>query len=207
MSTREELLKAACRHFGEGGYGSTPLSAIAGTCGIKTPSIYAFYKNKDALYLAAFRHVLESHYLFLKRAVEAKKDAPPEEQLFSILRGLVDFHDQETELTQFYKQAYLVPPHHLKAEMDETFRHYDRLLSALVDGILQRLIDEGIVAKGNRQAVLSAWFCLMDGIFLEMFYYPKEELDERLCMIWKIFWDGLKNSRTDDRSDSQCKNL
>ncbi|MCL6442449.1 MAG: TetR/AcrR family transcriptional regulator [Alicyclobacillus sp.] len=194
MSTKDALLAAACKHFGEGGYNGTALAVIAQSCGIKTPSIYAFFKNKDHLYLEAFRHVLKSHYAFLKTRMEAAEDWPAEDRLYSVIRGLVDFHEQEVEMTSFFKQAYLVPPHHLKAKMNDMFCEHEKLLTDLLTNLFHRLMEEGAIAKRDIQALLAAFFCLMDGVFLEMFYYSKEEFHNRLQMIWPVFWDGLKNS-------------
>jgi AcrR family transcriptional regulator len=203
LSTKDALLMAAYKHFGDGGYNGTPLSAIAASCGIKTPSIYAFYKNKDHLYLEAFRHVLKSHYAFVKKKAKAAEGLSAEEQLFSVIKGLVEFHEQEVEMTRFFKQAYLVPPQHLKAKMDELFRQHETFLSGLLTDLFQRLMKEGAIAQRDTETLRAAFLCLMDGVFLEMFYYPKEEFHRRLHMIWSVFWSGLTNSN--QRSGAEWK--
>lgn len=50
--TANRILEAALEHFAESGYEGAALSDIARQVGIRTPSIYAHFKNKDDLFLS-----------------------------------------------------------------------------------------------------------------------------------------------------------
>src|SRR3954453_2198318 len=76
---REHVLDAAIAEFAESGYHAASTTAIAKRAGISQPYIYALYRNKQDLFLAAYRHVAERIRIRLVAAAEGADD--PEEAL------------------------------------------------------------------------------------------------------------------------------
>ena len=72
---REHLLDAAVAEFAESGYHAASTTAIARRAGISQPYIYALYRNKQELFLAAYRQVAERTR---EQLVAAARDAGPE---------------------------------------------------------------------------------------------------------------------------------
>jgi AcrR family transcriptional regulator len=100
---REHVLDAAIAEFAARGYHATGTTAIAGRAGISQPYIYALYRNKRELFLAAYRHVSERIRTRLIDAAEG--EAEPEERLRAMgeaYLGLIA--DREDVLFQL--QAY-----------------------------------------------------------------------------------------------------
>ncbi|MNN54770.1 hypothetical protein D3C81_1696040 [compost metagenome] len=60
------------------------------------------------------------------------------------------------------------------------------------------IFDEGMVKgeirKQQADSLLSAYYCLLDGIAMQMFFYEQEEFERRLKDIWDIFWAGIKQT-------------
>jgi AcrR family transcriptional regulator len=56
---REHVLDAAIAEFAASGYHAASTTAIARRAGISQPYIYALYRNKHELFLAAYRQVAE----------------------------------------------------------------------------------------------------------------------------------------------------
>jgi len=56
---REHVLDVAIAEFAASGYHAASTTAIARRAGISQPYIYALYRNKHDLFLAAYRHVAE----------------------------------------------------------------------------------------------------------------------------------------------------
>ena len=83
---RGRILSAAAALFGERGYASTSLRAIAGAVGMTPPALYWYFPSKQAILQALLRHML---FDFLE-AVEADVVGPaPEDKLRQFVRAHV----------------------------------------------------------------------------------------------------------------------
>jgi AcrR family transcriptional regulator len=71
---REHVLDAAIAEFAASGYHAASTTAIARRAGISQPYIYALYRNKHDLFLAAHRHVAERIRARLVAAAESADD-------------------------------------------------------------------------------------------------------------------------------------
>jgi AcrR family transcriptional regulator len=71
---REHVLDAAIAEFAASGYHAASTTAIARRAGISQPYIYALYRNKQELFLAAYRQVAERIRDRLVAAAEAAGD-------------------------------------------------------------------------------------------------------------------------------------
>ena len=71
---REHVLDAAIAEFAASGYHAASTTAIARRAGISQPYIYALYRNKHDLFLAAYRHVAERIGARLVAAAESADD-------------------------------------------------------------------------------------------------------------------------------------
>jgi AcrR family transcriptional regulator len=59
LSTRERLIAEASRRFAQYGFEGASIGSIATDAGIRKASVYYFFANKAALYLAVVDHVLQ----------------------------------------------------------------------------------------------------------------------------------------------------
>src|SRR3954466_9575529 len=76
---REHVLDAAIAEFAAQGYHAASTTAIARRAGISQPYIYALYRNKQELFLAAYRQVAERIRSRLVAAAEGAEE--PEQRL------------------------------------------------------------------------------------------------------------------------------
>jgi len=71
---REHVLDVAIAEFAASGYHAASTTAIARRAGISQPYIYALYRNKQELFLAAYRQVAERIRARLVAAAEGAAD-------------------------------------------------------------------------------------------------------------------------------------
>ncbi len=57
------------------------MAEIAQLVGIKKPSLYAHYQNKEALFLDVFENEIEDYLLFVQHRISEKRAQPVKEQL------------------------------------------------------------------------------------------------------------------------------
>jgi AcrR family transcriptional regulator len=191
--TRSRILNTALREFALKGYEGTPLSDIAKGVGIKTPSLYAHFRSKEALFLSVFDEVLAERLATMRRLVASLADRPAEEQLLQILQlscscsaeGHVD------EKLTFLKRMTLFPPHFLEGEMKERFLASELQQSQLLQPIFSEAVERGRIRPIPMEKLLASYYCLLDGCFLQHCYYTPAESSRRLRMAWQVYWQGI----------------
>jgi AcrR family transcriptional regulator len=140
-SPRDEIIRAATRLFAEQGYAKTTMKSIAEAVGLRQPSVYYWFRNKEELL-----HATASINRFSAAVVAAlrKSGAGPSQKLYRLLYedtkhicllGPLDYHQVESV-------AYQRPE-----EFSEFWTDY----RTLFDGIVE-LIDAAMVSSEFRHS-------------------------------------------------------
>ncbi|MNW62380.1 hypothetical protein D3C74_405060 [compost metagenome] len=66
--------------------------------------------------------------------------------------------------------------------------------AAFYRAIFEEGMNSGEIRRQHTESLRSAYYCLQDGIAMQMFFYSQEEFGRRLKDIWEIFWAGIKQT-------------
>ncbi|WP_195269623.1 TetR/AcrR family transcriptional regulator [Eubacterium sp. 1001713B170207_170306_E7] len=158
--TRERIMAAAMREFGEKGYSAASLNAICGA-GIPKGLLYHNFKNKDALYLACVAKSFSALTAYLR-----------EKDTGSDLRGYMDarlrFFQENEYATRLFFEAILQPPEPLKKEIKDLQKDFKALNLALY----QKMLSSLTLRQGVSEADALAYFSLMQDMFNGYFSSP-----------------------------------
>src|SRR5271169_3981844 len=86
--TRRQILRAALKHFANGGYAATSVQQIVDTARVSKPALYYHFKDKAALFAALVYDAHDMRYRVLYDAVVPGDPLPL--QLERILVALFD---------------------------------------------------------------------------------------------------------------------
>jgi AcrR family transcriptional regulator len=103
-STAERILDAAEDLFAAGGYSATSLGEVADRVGIRSPSLYNHFRNKEALYAAVLERLLIE---FTGPLEELRAGPVTRERLFHWLETLVRQHHANPNLARLLQHAAL----------------------------------------------------------------------------------------------------
>jgi AcrR family transcriptional regulator len=102
--TAERILDAAEDLFAEKGYSATSLGEVADRVGIRSPSLYNHFRNKEALYSAVLERLLETFGAPLAKL----QDSPiTRERIYQWLETIVRMHHQRPNLARLMQHAAL----------------------------------------------------------------------------------------------------
>ncbi|WP_426451434.1 TetR/AcrR family transcriptional regulator [Paenibacillus sp. S-38] len=189
------LKEAALRLFAAGGYDAVPLSEIAREAGIKTPSIYSHFKSKDDLFLAVFEDCLQEHSRRMRALLGRLEGRTVEEQLFTILRDVSRTYLLSDEGMTFLKRTMLFPPLSLQETLRGRFAATEQELNALLLRLFLRGMEEGILRPEAPEDLAASFYCMLDGSFLQQFYYQPDEYAHRIEAVWRIYWKGISTAK------------
>lgn len=102
--TAERILDAAEDLFAEKGYSATSLGDVADRVGIRSPSLYNHFRNKEALYSAVLERLLEA---FGAPLAELRGGTITRERIYAWLETIVKMHHQRPNLARLLQHAAL----------------------------------------------------------------------------------------------------
>ncbi|MEM0955542.1 MAG: TetR/AcrR family transcriptional regulator [Pseudomonadota bacterium] len=104
LSTADRILDAAEDLFAERGYTATSLGDVADRVGIRSPSLYNHFRNKEALYLAVVERLLHAFVAPL----DALRGKPlTREHVLEWLEATVRLHHARPNLARLVQHAAL----------------------------------------------------------------------------------------------------
>ncbi|WP_077720236.1 TetR/AcrR family transcriptional regulator [Novibacillus thermophilus] len=192
--TRQNIKQAALNLLAAHGYEKTTLSAIAKEVGIKAPSIYSFFESKEALFVEIYRDLLDEHFMQLKQLITSNEGKAPEKRLKHLLKGILSYHVHHPKESRVLLQLLLFPPEFMQDEIERLFIEKEEMQRKLLMEIFTDAMNENVVRKQAMDDLIASFFCLMDGLFLELFYYGEDVLMGKLEQIWQVYWTGLTTS-------------
>lgn len=185
------LLETALKHFAEEGYEGASLSKIAEEVGIKKPSIYAHYKNKDDLFMSALHYSMESQKTQMASYFNLSCHQPLEKVLSGYFHWFAKETDENVQMKFIIRTAYF-PPLKLEKEvgqlfdpfLDDMHRHLTRLLR-------ERERHQKVLYEDDYSKAALAFLTIAEGTMTELVYSGQEQYEKRFEAIWPIFWRGL----------------
>lgn len=140
-STADRILDAAEDLFAEKGYSATSLGDVADRVGIRSPSLYNHFKNKEALYQAVLDRLLED---FSAPLAELDSGPVTQDRVMQWLETIVRQHHANPNLARLLQHAALSGGPHTNELIDRLFRPMFQPASNLQDGNLSLLEDAGL---------------------------------------------------------------
>jgi AcrR family transcriptional regulator len=189
--TAHKIKTAALRLFAEKGYDATPLSEIANTVGIKTPSLYAHFSGKEDLFRAVFEDVLEEQLRRIEALKQEIVQCPVHDKLYRIWQDACRAYFLSEMHMTFLKRSMLFPPRALQEELRERFAVTEDVLSAILTAIFNEGMDSGLIRREQTGDLLASYYCLLDGAFIQQFYYTSLNLEQRMNSVWRMYWQGI----------------
>ncbi|WP_158095148.1 TetR/AcrR family transcriptional regulator [Gottfriedia luciferensis] len=191
--TKDKILAVALALFSKNGYEGTSLSEIARAVGIQKPSIYNHFKSKEEIFLTIYENILWLHVKKVEELIKEIQELTAKEQLYQILhltfQYYIEFEDQST----FLNRAVFFSPESLKEELHKQFMESEEAMSTILRSVISKGINNGEIRAENVEDFVMSFYCLIDGIFIELSYYGAEKMKPRISNIWRNFWYGLKN--------------
>ena len=107
-AARRHILRAALKHFADGGYAATSVQQIVGDAKVSKPALYYHFKDKAALFEALVNEAHDGRFRVLEEASAKARDIRG--QLCAMLVALFGHFHKNRELTRIaFSTAYAAP--------------------------------------------------------------------------------------------------
>ncbi len=125
LQSRQKIMEAALREFGENSFAEASLNTICKEGEISKGIIYHYFKDKDDLFLACVKECFSALTDYLNEHMEMEGDTEQVLRQYFDLR--MDFFKQNPVYLKLFCSAVIMPPSHLVEGIAEIKKDFDSL--------------------------------------------------------------------------------
>ncbi|WP_432362095.1 TetR/AcrR family transcriptional regulator [Sporosarcina sp. UB5] len=178
------MINAAIKQYALHGYHGATMRKIADEVGIKPPSIYFFFKNKEELFVAAFQQLLDNHFEEMRCIVKENEDKPVEQIFTAMIQGIVSHHKGDMEGTDAYISLVTSPIKEISTYLYNHMIRYNEWLVTTLESLLQ--VEYPNISSSEMDRIVKKFVLIGNGVFWGVKLYDDEDLKEQVVLANQI---------------------
>lgn len=182
--TALRLQEAALARFSIQGFDATSMNEIARDVGIKKPSIYAHFRNKDDLFLSLIPLVIGKELEHARNTLRGGVDIKL--QMLLYLKGIQERYEQSNSVGFLLRNLFMPPAHLYEAIMTPLHAFMDELENIIRMAITQSPFMSP-TAPLDAETLTITFMSVIDSLQSELLYGGPEKYQRRLEAIWSVF--------------------
>lgn len=191
--TINKIKSTSLELFALKGYEGTSISDIAKAVGLQKSSIYTHFNSKEELFLTIFNEVINDFISDIEKLSSQIKHYSVKEKLYAIFYYFCESYKIRKYKNLFLNRAMIFPP--ISSENLKTkYMTYEQTNNKILIPIFEEGVKSGIIKDNKPKELIAAFYCLVDGFFIESHYYVEQEYKSRINLVWNIFWTGITNN-------------
>lgn len=183
--SKDKLIDAALLHYSKYGYDGATMRKIANEVGIKPASIYFFYENKETLFIAAFKKLLNAHFDMMQTTLEKHKNQSIDQIFIALLKGIVMHHREDMESTTAYISLVTAPIPEIKTYLQEHMETFGKWLENELSTLLTNNFQN--IETKEIERVVQQFNIIGNGLFWGVSIYDETTVNEQLLLAEEIF--------------------
>lgn len=136
MQSRQKIMDAAFKEFGDKSYGEASLNTVCKDGDISKGIIYHYFKDKDELFLACVKECFDALTVHLTEHVPLE-GGQPEQVLRQYFDTRMVFFEQNPAYLKVFFSAVIMPPKHLTQAIAEIRKDFDALNVTVLTSLLK----------------------------------------------------------------------
>ena len=181
--TANSLKRIALTAFAQKGYDAASLQEIADGVGIKKPSIYAHFENKESLFLSVLEEVTADFVFHWRSLSETTAGESPEIRLRALFLGMIDYFTDDSEKIAFWVRAWVFPPTSLEATVLDCMKNAYIGFTHEIAAILREGVAAGTVREEHVDEMVTSFFALIHGYLIRVISFPEGHSGERAAYL------------------------
>lgn len=190
MDKKQEIIEAAFELFCEKGYHLT-LSEIAHAVGIKTPSLYSHFNNKDEILELMIHEEIYRYYRLLDDKIIEIEPMNIKDAMKNLFVFFMDYFSEYKRL-RFWRTIPLIPNDQLRNTSSRLIKEKDsqykqKLLAYFMEGVYDGELKPDVTAS-----TLHLYLCMIQGVLDAMLLYPNDYQDNIFAEeVFEAYWEGI----------------
>ncbi|WP_368901282.1 TetR/AcrR family transcriptional regulator [Oceanobacillus oncorhynchi] len=187
---QKKLIDAALKQYALNGYHGATMRKIANEVGIKPASIYFFYKNKEDLFIVAFKQFLDNHFDKMKSILNEKREEPAQNIFSAMFEGIADHHKGDMEGTDAYISLVTSPIPGISQYLYDHMKRYNEWLVASLDSILRNSYPQ--MQSDEIDRIIKQFVLIGNGVFWGIKLYDGADFEEQIMLASQLMQSLLE---------------
>lgn len=196
---KEEVLKIAFYLFAEKGY-QLSMAEIAERVGIKTPSLYSHFKNKDEIIYLMVKKLVADLFDQMSRALDESQELGCGQAMKNVFFTSMRVNDYDR--LRVYRRLPFIGKEDIRDRCIGIMREREVSFIGRLVGVIQKGIQTGEIHETVEGGIITLFMAMLQGnLDGKLLYINHENIEEFFEKSWACYWDGIR-SRT--ISDCEC---
>jgi len=192
--TKNHILTQALNIYAEYGYDKMTLALIAQNVGIKKPSIYAHFSNKDEIFLVLLEQQFKEFNNFLDHKILNICTTYDKETLHGeIFKRIILYIIEDPILKKFWHRIFFNPPINFKKNIKVKLEGFaEKFINSMIN-TFKLDIHNYKSREEMKITIIDSFIAYIFGIISLMIYNDKTITLDELEVFWNIYIYGLES--------------
>ena len=198
MDRKEEILEAAFNLFSERGC-RLSMADIAEQVGIKTPSLYSHFKNKDEIIYLMIEKLVDELFDLIVKTFNESKSLGCEETLKNIFFTAMRFNT--IKRLKVYRRLPFIENDSLRRRCVGVMRERESDFLGKLYTLIQEAVQNGEIYEATKDGVLTLFMAMLQGnMDGKLLYQDFENVETFIKKSWVCFCRGIRR-----RTETDCE--
>lgn len=148
IKTKEKIVYAAFKLFLENGYEATNIRDICKEVGIKSSTMYFYYKSKQELFFYIYDDTIQDYINYLRSVEIANLDIPLVEKLYLLLKRKMEYYASDISKRKFILRYHLFPPEEISNVIRDKYKFFTNEENKIILNIIENCQDKDVIDNG-----------------------------------------------------------
>jgi AcrR family transcriptional regulator len=192
IDTLSKIKLTALTLFNQKGYSETTTREIANEVGIKSSTLYFYFKSKEDIFFTLYREGRELFETKKRVRLDEVKDGNIEKQLYIFFSLSMELFTEHNLYSRFLYRYLMYPVYGIQDKIYAELKQWRDISTNQVYDLFYRGKEEGLFRNLSVDNLVKSFYRNQHGytnqLILDDRIPDKEEIEE----VWKIYWDGIK---------------
>ncbi|ERI91915.1 transcriptional regulator, TetR family [Clostridiales bacterium oral taxon 876 str. F0540] len=191
--TLSKIKLAALTLFNEKGYSATTTREIANEVGIKSSTLYFYFKSKEDIFFTLYREARELFDKNKHARFNKIEDGNIEKQLYALFMVSMELFIEHNLYSRFLYRYLIYPVYGVQDKIKVELEQWTNIATKHVYSLFCKGNEVGLFRNLSVDNLVRTYYRYQNGFTYELISSnripSKEELDEA----WKIYWNGIRS--------------
>ncbi|MEW6076359.1 MAG: TetR/AcrR family transcriptional regulator [Thermodesulfobacteriota bacterium] len=193
------IIQAAVGVFAEKGYTRTLMAEVASAAQIGKGTVYEYFKSKDDLFFAVFKHVIQESGDIAEAALRKAAGKSAARRLMALNSAIVSWIARHrhfyTLSMEFWAAAVSASPEkrtRMETEVRDIYERFRRIVAGIIQG---GMTDGEFKKEVNSRAIAAAMVGSWDGLGVQAWFDPGFKIEKTSQAYMKLLVSGMLANR------------
>lgn len=178
--------------FNKKGYAATTTREIATEVGIKSSTLYFYFKSKEDIFFTLHKEARELVYEKAHATLKHVKDESVEKQLYTFFCLLMELFTEYNLYYRFIFRYLAHPVYGIQDKIQEEFQQWLGVATEYIYKLFYQGKIEGVFKDISIEQLIKSFYRYQNGYIHDLIIDNKLPTKEENDYVWQILWDGIK---------------